>query len=92
MVTTIGSCGPGPLDLTRLGSAVPPTAEMRNGGPAGAAGAVAKTPAARLAALGAPVDADRIATLRAAIAEGRYKIDPEAIATAMIASDLPIRP
>jgi negative regulator of flagellin synthesis FlgM len=48
-----------------------------------------KSPAAELAAQGAPVDAGKVAMLRAAIANGSYKIDAQAIADRMIALDMP---
>ena len=35
-----------------------------------------------------PVDTSRVATLRAAITDGRYTVDPQAIAERMIAADL----
>ena len=47
------------------------------------------SPAAELAAAGAPIDVDRVAALKAAIANGTYKVDPDAIAARMIAMDLP---
>jgi len=46
-------------------------------------------PAAELAAQGAPVDTSKVAAIRAAIANGTYKIDAKAIADRMIALDLP---
>jgi len=47
------------------------------------------TPAAELAAQGAPIDTAKVEAIRAAIANGTYKIDPKAIADRMIALDLP---
>lgn len=47
------------------------------------------SPAAKLASLGAPVDSDKVASIRARIAAGTYAVDPEAIAAHMIALDLP---
>jgi negative regulator of flagellin synthesis FlgM len=47
------------------------------------------TPAAEMAAQGAPIDMDKVAAIRAKIADGSYKIDPQAIADRMIALDLP---
>jgi negative regulator of flagellin synthesis FlgM len=47
------------------------------------------SPAARMAAEGAPVDMDRIAAIKAAIASGNYPVDANAIAERMIALDLP---
>ncbi|MGA9581103.1 MAG: flagellar biosynthesis anti-sigma factor FlgM [Allosphingosinicella sp.] len=56
--------------------------------------ATAKAPAvgaavSEIAAAGPPVDADKVAAIRAAIAEGRYPVDPARIADRMIALDLP---
>lgn len=42
---------------------------------------------ARDLAAAAPVDAARVAALRLAIADGSYKVDPDAIAARMIAFD-----
>lgn len=47
------------------------------------------TPAAELAAQGAPIDTAKVEAIRAAIANGTYKIDAKAIADRMIALDLP---
>ena len=49
------------------------------------------SPAAKLAQLGAPIDAEKIAAIRTAIAEGRYPVDPKAIATKMVDLDLPAK-
>ena len=48
------------------------------------------SPAARMAAEGAPVDMDRVAAIKAAIASGNYPVDPAAIADKMLALDLAI--
>lgn len=40
--------------------------------------------AGELAAEGVPVDTGRVAAIRTAIAEGRYAVDPDAIAGAMV--------
>ncbi len=88
MIDRIGNGGMQRLDTGRLQAA-------RAGQPAGAAPPVAEadkapaSPATALAASGPPVDADRIAALRAAIADGSYRIDADAIADRMIALDLP---
>lgn len=47
------------------------------------------TPAAQLAAEGAPIDSDKVAAVKAQIEAGTYRIDPQAIANRMIALDLP---
>jgi len=49
------------------------------------------SPAADLAASGPPVDSARVAEIREAIAAGIYKADPQAIASKMIALDLPAK-
>ncbi|MEA3388269.1 flagellar biosynthesis anti-sigma factor FlgM [Sphingobium sp. CCH11-B1] len=54
-----------------------------------ASASASASPAARMAAEGAPVDLDRIAQIKAAIASGNYPVDPDAIAERMIALDLP---
>jgi negative regulator of flagellin synthesis FlgM len=54
-----------------------------------AAASTSASPVARMAAEGAPVDLDRIAQIKAAIASGNYPVDPDAIAERMIALDLP---
>ncbi|QHD68285.1 flagellar biosynthesis anti-sigma factor FlgM [Sphingobium yanoikuyae] len=73
---------------------------LREGGKARAASATGSTgttasastsasPAARMAAEGAPVDMDRIAAIKAAIASGNYPVNPSVIADRMMALDLP---
>ncbi len=47
------------------------------------------TPAARMAAQGAPVDMERIAAVKQAIASGNYPVDPQKIAEKMLDLDLP---
>ncbi len=60
-------------------------------GPVGASAfAASASPAARMAAEGAPVDMDRVAAIKAAIASGNYPVDPAVIADKMLALDLPI--
>ncbi|MEJ7926883.1 flagellar biosynthesis anti-sigma factor FlgM [Sphingobium sp. AN641] len=59
------------------------------GSPAMPTSDLSASPAARMAAQGAPVDMDRIAAIKAAIASGNYPVDPAAIAEKMFALDLP---
>ncbi len=47
------------------------------------------TPAARMAAQGAPIDVARIARVKQAIASGNYPVDPDKIAEKMLDLDLP---
>lgn len=49
----------------------------------------AKSPAARMAAEGAPVDAVRVQAIKTAIAKGDYPVDPAKIAEKMLDLDLP---
>jgi negative regulator of flagellin synthesis FlgM len=54
-----------------------------------ASASTSASPAARMAAEGAPVDMDRIAAIKAAIASGNYPVNPSVIADRMMALDLP---
>lgn len=47
------------------------------------------SPAARMAAQGAPIDSARVERVKAAIASGNYPVDPESIAEKMLDLDLP---
>jgi negative regulator of flagellin synthesis FlgM len=50
------------------------------------------TPAARMAAQGAPIDSARIERVKQAIASGQYPVDPEKIAAKMLDLDMPVPP
>jgi negative regulator of flagellin synthesis FlgM len=67
--------GEGAQKLARTGAAAEDRASISN-------------TVAQMAAEGAPVETDRVSALKAAIKAGTYKADPQAIATAMIRSDL----
>lgn len=54
-----------------------------------AAASPSLSPAARMAGEGAPVDLDKVAAIKAAIASGNYPVDPDAIAEKMLSLDLP---
>ena len=91
MIDKIGNGNAGRVDFGR-GPVERPGAAGRPGGSTdktSVGGTLGR--AAEMAAAGPPVEADRIAALRAAIAEGRYPIDPDRIAERMIALDLPGR-
>ena len=93
MINGIGPTGTGRIDAVR-------TEGVQRGTPAAKVAPVqsdpaenaALNPAADLAASGPPIDAEKIAAIRTAIAEGRYPIDPQAIADKMIELDLPAKP
>lgn len=89
MIDGIGKTGAGRLELVRgsvgraqsVGRTSDSLSQRDVAGPGSAI--------AELASAGAPVDADKVAEIRAAIANGRYPVDPEKIAASMLALDLP---
>ena len=87
----IGAIGPTGIlrsaDLLRGDAAVRATSAAN--APTDIQEAAPQSPAALLAAEGAPIDGAKVAALRGAIADGSYRIDPRAIADKMIALDLP---
>jgi negative regulator of flagellin synthesis FlgM len=91
MIDGIGKSGTGRLEPQR-GTSSPSIAGVAAGPKIGGqrepgvGGVVAS-----LVAGGPPVDSDRVAAVRQAIADGRYTVDPERIAEAMLASDLDIK-
>ncbi|AUW57955.1 flagellar biosynthesis anti-sigma factor FlgM [Sphingobium sp. SCG-1] len=88
----INSVGPG------LAAAIE-TSKLREGAKSKSVGSVAgvatqaagmsSSPAARMAAQGAPVDLDKIGAIKAAIASGNYPVDADVIAQKMLDLDLP---
>jgi negative regulator of flagellin synthesis FlgM len=68
------------VSLDRTAAAAKPATASAEGARAGAS----VSPAADMAAQGAPVDSAKVAAIKAAIAEGRYPVDPAKIADAMI--------
>lgn len=87
MIGGIGSTGTGRVDGVRP-QAVQGPAKARAVEDAGSEAAVSN-PASELASSGPPVDADKVARIRAAIASGAYTIDVQAIAARMVELDLP---
>jgi negative regulator of flagellin synthesis FlgM len=77
----------GRVDAVRIGlDRAAPAAKVANEGAERSVGAPISAVAA-MAAEGAPIDAAKVAAIRAAIAEGRYPIEPDRIAQGMIAFD-----
>ncbi len=77
----------GRVDAVRVGlERAAPAAKVANDGAERHVGAPISAVAA-MAAEGAPIDAAKVAAIRAAIAEGRYPIEPDRIAQGMIAFD-----
>jgi negative regulator of flagellin synthesis FlgM len=90
MIDGVGKSGPGRIDLTRgagEGAAVPAAANA----PARGRNGPVESAVFELVSAGPPVDGAKVAAIRAAIAEGRYPVDPDKIAARMIALDLPSR-
>jgi len=89
MVTAVGGSGlTRAIDLLRGDAAVRSTPTQESKAPK-AGEATSKNPVAMLAAAGVPIDAAKVASVRQAIAQGQYPIDPQRIAHAMINLDLP---
>jgi negative regulator of flagellin synthesis FlgM len=91
MINSVGTTGTSASTLvdaarqqgaTRTDALGRPVAAPREGSTA------VSTTISRLAAEGAPVDTDRIASLKSAIKAGTYRADPKAIASAMVDSDV----
>ncbi|EQB32047.1 flagellar biosynthesis anti-sigma factor FlgM [Sphingobium ummariense] len=90
MIKSVGQSMSAAIEASRLREG----GKTRAASPAGTGGvssssASSTSPAARMAAEGAPVDMDRIAAIKAAIASGNYPVDPSTIAEKMLALDLP---
>jgi negative regulator of flagellin synthesis FlgM len=93
MIDGVGKGGAGRIDLARQdkGAATESTGGTpRSHGPRTAEGGV-KSEVLELVSGGAPVDRPRVEAVRAAIASGRYAIDPDRIAQRMLDFDFPRR-
>ena len=90
MINSVGQSISSAIEANRLRDSGKTRAASPVGfGAAGASASSSASPAARMAAEGAPVDMDRIAAIKAAIASGNYPVNPSAIADRMMALDLP---
>ena len=89
MIDGVGKNGPGPIELGRAEKGAAPAPVANSGIRSGEA--PVESAVFGLASGGAPVDGAKVAAIRAAIAEGRYPLDPNKIAERMIALDLPQR-
>jgi len=90
MIKSVGHSASASVDLAKIrenGKSQAPEKVGQGNAVANAASSTA-TPIARMAAEGAPVDLDRVAAIKQAIAQGNYPVDAEAIAESMIALDL----
>ncbi len=98
MIPELGKFDPAMVRARAAGKATGPSAAEAQAATAAAQPVAEQSPAVlrpsanmvlRLAAEGAPVDQRLVREIRTAIAEGRYPLDPNKIAAAMIAVDLP---
>lgn len=87
MIDGVGKASAGRLELVRS-SSERAEAPARTGSTGQRVEGTVSSPVSDMAAMGAPIDAGKIAEIRAAIAEGRYPVDPAAIAAKMIELDL----
>ena len=88
MIKSVGQSISAAIEATRLRESGKTRASTATGATDSSASASSASPAARMASQGAPVDMDRIAAIKAAIASGNYPVNPSAIAERMIALDL----
>lgn len=90
MIKSVGQNMSAAIEASRLRDSGKTRASSDKGAAGVSSFATSASPAARMAAEGAPVDMDRVAAIKAAIASGNYPVDPAAIADRMLALDLPI--
>lgn len=90
MINSLGPSTGSPVDLGKLreGGKARAADKIGHGNAVAAAASSGATPIARMAAEGAPVDFDRVAAIKAAIASGNYPVDADKIAESMISLDL----
>ena len=90
MIDGIGKAGPGRLELVRSSAGRSASADKVGNTSGGGTVSGPTSSVIEMAAAGAPVDAGKVAAIRAAIAEGRYPVDPDKIAASMLSFDLPL--
>jgi len=88
MIKSVGQSISAAIEANRLREGGKMRASAPIGSASVASASASASPAARMAAEGAPVDMDRIAAIKAAIASGNYPVDAAAIADRMVALDL----
>jgi negative regulator of flagellin synthesis FlgM len=85
MINRVGDSKAGRIDVARVGADRASSPVKADGGAARIQTGGALSAAAEMVAKGPPVDVDKVAAIKAAIAEGRYPVDPIRIAEGMIA-------
>ena len=88
MINGVGSSGRSRIELPRTPVEGSSSVTKAGNASAGKAGGVASS-ASEIVSAGPPIDSDKVAAIRAAIAENRYPVDADKIAQAMIDLDLP---
>ncbi|WP_066514892.1 flagellar biosynthesis anti-sigma factor FlgM [Sphingobium cloacae] len=90
MIKSVGQSLSAAVEASRIREGGKTRAASTGTEQASASSAASASPAARMAAEGAPVDMDRVAAIKAAIASGHYPVNASAIAERMLALDLPV--
>ena len=88
MIDSVGKGGSGRIDGARSADAGP-RVSAPGALPRRAEKGAVESAVFELVSSGPPIDAAKVASLRAAIAEGRYAVDADHIAERMIALDMP---
>jgi len=90
MIKSLGQMAANSVDLAKLRDSGKAKAadKIGQGSAVSAAASSSATPIARMAAEGAPIDLDRVAAIKQAIAQGNYPVDANKIAESMIELDL----
>lgn len=92
MIKSVGQAMSAAVEAAKLreGGQTRAAAPATEASPAAVVAETVATPAARMAAQGAPVDSARIERIKQAIASGNYPVDPDKIAEKMLDLDLPV--
>ncbi|PDH68032.1 MAG: flagellar biosynthesis anti-sigma factor FlgM [Sphingomonadaceae bacterium MED-G03] len=91
MINSVGQSIGSAIGATSLREGGKTRATTATGSTPASSAAASTSPAARMAAEGAPVDMDKIAAIKSAIASGNYPVNPDAIAERMLELDLPAK-
>lgn len=90
MIKSVGQSISAAIEANRLREGGKTRASSATGSTTASSSASSASPASRMAGEGAPIDMDRVAAIKAAIASGNYPVNPSAIAERMVALDLPV--
>lgn len=90
MITSVGQTISSAIEASKLReSGKARTTSAVSSSTASETSSVSASPVSRMAAEGAPVDIDRVAAIKSAIASGNYPVNADRIAERMLALDLP---